>query len=175
MKKNREVGWDPALSIGENVRLQLPQLTREFFASGRELIASGASPIELHGFRLAAKRFRYTLELFRPLYGPGLEQKLESVRRIQSILGKRQDCAVLAQRIREHGDLSDDLRTALDKLERQGLKLEQEFRAYWLDEFDKPGAELLWSRYFARRPSAPKPIEAAAAPAARRSAYSRRS
>ena len=153
MKKNRSLAWDEALSTGENARLQLPQIAHEFFHSGRSLIQRGASAAELHAFRLAAKRFRYTLELFRPLYGPGLEQRLECVRRIQSVLGKRQDCEVLAQRLRASAERTEGLRRALDKLERQGLKLEQEFRAYWLDEFDKPEEELHWARYFAHRPA----------------------
>lgn len=153
MKKNRSLVWDAALSTGENARLQLPQITHEFFASGRQLIQSGASAAELHAFRLAAKRFRYTLEIFRPLYGPGLEQRLAGVRHIQSLLGKRQDCEVLAQRLRASTERTEGVRRALDKLERQGLKLEQEFRAYWLDEFDKPGEELHWARYFAHRPA----------------------
>lgn len=156
MKKRRALPWDPALSTGENARRHLPALTHEFFAAGRELLAGPAAPADLHAFRLAAKRFRYTLELFRPLYGRGLEQKLEAVRRIQSLLGRRQDCEVLAERLRLPAQSSENLRAALEKFERQGLKLEQEFRAYWLDTFDAAGREPLWARYFARPPAAPR-------------------
>lgn len=156
MKKRRGLPWDPALTTGANARLHLPAITREFFAAGRELLAGPAAPADLHMFRLAAKRFRYTLELFRPLYGRGLEQKLEAVRRIQSLLGKRQDCEVLAGRLRLPAQTSENLRAALEKCERQGLKLEQEFRSYWLDVFDAPGHELSWARYFARPPAAPR-------------------
>ncbi len=156
MKKGRSLDWDAALSAGENARANLPGLTHEFFAAGRALLAGAAAPADLHNFRLAAKRFRYTLELFRPVYGPGLEQKLDAVRRIQSLLGKRQDCEVLAGRLRLPAQSAEPLRAALEKTERQALKLEQEFRAYWLDDFDAPGREIAWVRYFLRRPPAPR-------------------
>lgn len=156
MKKSRSLPWDPALSTGENARSHLPALAHEFFGAGRVLLAGPAAPADLHAFRLAAKRFRYTLELFRPLYGRGLDAKLDAVRRIQSMLGKRQDCEVLAGRLRLPAQSSDELRGALEKCERQGLKIEQEFRTYWLDVFDAPGREGLWARYLARRPAAPR-------------------
>jgi len=156
MKKSRSLAWNAEVSAGENARVELPALAHEFFAVGRELLAGAAAPADLHAFRLAAKRFRYTLELFRPLYGPGLEQKLDAVRRIQSVLGKRQDCEVLAARLRLPAQGSETLRAVLEKTERQALKFEQEFRAYWLDEFDAPGREMAWARYLMRRPAAPR-------------------
>lgn len=156
MKKGRSLDWDAGLSAGENARVQLPAVTREFFAAGRVLLAGAAAPVDLHNFRLAAKRFRYTLEMFRPLYGPGLEEKLGAVRKIQSLLGSRQDCEVLAGRLRLPAQGLEALRGALEKTERRALKLEQEFRAYWLDEFDAAGRELTWVRYFMRRPPAPR-------------------
>lgn len=152
MKKKRLIPWDVVLSGGENARLHLPPVAREFFAQGRALVASAPAPPELHVFRLAAKRFRYTLEIFRPLYGPGLDRMIDAVKTIQTVLGKRQDCVVLAERVRSGAQTSEPMRAALEKLERQGLKLEQEFRAYWLDEFDRAGNELRWARYLARRP-----------------------
>lgn len=157
MKKKRAIAWDASLSSGANARLHLPPVVQEFFALGRALISAVPAPAELHAFRLAAKRFRYTLEIFRPLYGPGLEVRLEAVRKIQTVLGKRQDCAVLAQRIRERHHGSETLRPALEKLERQGLKFEHEFRAYWLDSFDRPGEEMRWVRYLTRPPRTPLP------------------
>lgn len=144
--------WDAVLSAGANARLHLPPLVHEFFSQGRALLSTAPTPPELHAFRLAAKRFRYTLEIFRPLYGPGIDVRLEAVRKIQSLLGKRQDCAVLAQRIRELDGAPEQLRVTLEKLERQGLRLEQEFRAHWLDNFDKPGEESRWVRYLMRPP-----------------------
>jgi CHAD domain-containing protein len=152
MKKKRSIPWDLAISAGENARLHLPLVVHEFFTEGRALAAKAATAPEMHAFRLAAKRLRYTFELFRPLYGPGLESKLEAVRRIQSLLGKRQDCAVLSARIRSRESAGEPLLHALTRIEARGLKLEEEFRAYWRSDFDRPGEELRWARYLARRP-----------------------
>jgi CHAD domain-containing protein len=155
MKKKRSIPWDLSLSAGENARLHLPLVVHEFFSEGRAVAGKAATPPEMHAFRLAAKRLRYTFELFRPLYGPGLETKLEAVRRIQSLLGKRQDCAVLSARIREQQSAGESLLHALTRIEARGLKLEEEFRSYWRTDFDKPGEELRWARYLARRPRQP--------------------
>jgi CHAD domain-containing protein len=147
MKKSHTVRWERALSAGENARNALPAATREFFALGREAASGLATPAKLHAFRLAAKRFRYTLEVFRPLYGPGLESRLEQVRKIQTLLGDRQDCAVLAERLRDKGH-DDVLRTLTD----HGRSLEEKFLRYWREKFDAPGSEEQMIRYLRRRP-----------------------
>jgi len=147
VKKAHAIRWDTALSAGENARLALPPAAREFYALGREAASGLATAAKLHDFRLAAKRFRYTLELFRPLYGPGLEARLEQVRRIQSLLGDRQDCAVLAERLRGAGQ--DEV---LHKLTDHGRALEEKFLRFWREKFDAPGAEAAMVAYLQRRP-----------------------
>lgn len=52
---------------------------------------------ELHAMRIAAKKLRYTLEIFTPLYGNHLEKHLPKVRRIQVTLGNLHDCDVWLQ------------------------------------------------------------------------------
>ena len=49
---------------------------------------------ELHAMRIAAKRLRYTLEVFAPLYDDGLKQPLQTVRQVQDVLGDIHDCDV---------------------------------------------------------------------------------
>jgi CHAD domain-containing protein len=152
MRKRHGIPWDKTQSAGENARLHLPTLLRAFFALGQSVSTAAAAPAELHAFRLAAKRFRYTLELFRPLYGPGLEKRLEQVRQIQTLLGDRQDCAVLGERLRRVGNPSDAVITALQDFERRGAELEDRFRRYWSETFAAQEAEQRWIRYFVRRP-----------------------
>lgn len=147
MKKTHAIEWDRGLSAGENARAALPEAAREFYALGREAASGLATPAELHAFRLAAKRFRYTLEVFLPLYGPGLEARLEQVRKIQSLLGDRQDCAVLAERLRGTGH--DEV---LHRLTDHGRALEEKFLKFWREKFDAPGAEAATIRYLRRRP-----------------------
>jgi len=46
---------------------------------------------ELHAMRIAAKRLRYTIEIFKPLYGNDLDDALKTVRDIQAKLGDIHD------------------------------------------------------------------------------------
>ena len=78
-------------------RTELPPIAADFFKAGRKTVLKADSSTRLHEFRLTAKRFRYTLELFHDFFGPVYAERLEQVREIQSLLGKRQDYAVLAR------------------------------------------------------------------------------
>jgi CHAD domain-containing protein len=49
---------------------------------------------ELHAARIAAKRLRYTLEIFDPIYPESLKQWLKPVKEIQESLGLIHDCDV---------------------------------------------------------------------------------
>jgi CHAD domain-containing protein len=52
---------------------------------------------ELHAMRIAAKRLRYTMEVFAPLYPDELKGPLHTVRDIQDIIGDIHDCDVWVQ------------------------------------------------------------------------------
>jgi len=52
-------------------RTELPPLAADFFKAGRKTILKADSSTRLHEFRLTAKRFRYTMELFRDFYEIG--------------------------------------------------------------------------------------------------------
>jgi len=155
VKKSRIIAWNKAESSGENARRALPRLAREFFALGRTAAGPASTPAQLHAFRLAAKRFRYTLELFEPMYGPMLAERLEQVRKIQGLLGDRQDCVVLGDRLRKRAGETEAVRDVLARLTADGRALEEKFRRYWRETFDAEGAETLWVRYLERRPAQP--------------------
>ena len=155
MKKSRTMDWNVAINTGENARRELPRLAQEYFALGRAAAALDASPAELHGFRLASKRFRYTLELFLPLYGPRLAERVEQVRKIQSLLGDRQDCVVLGERLKKADGAPEELHATLEKLNAEGRALEEKFRRHWHGTFDAAGEEAAWMRYLSRRQPAP--------------------
>lgn len=60
---------------------------------------------ELHEMRIAAKWFRYTMELFSPAYGDALKPQISSVKKIQELLGDLHDADVrldLTQQMLEH-------------------------------------------------------------------------
>lgn len=155
MKKNRPITWNASANSGENSRRILPRMAREFFALGRVAHGPNSTPAQLHAFRLSAKRFRYTLELFEPMYGPMLAERLEQVRRIQSLLGERQDCVVLGERLSKRAGEDRPLRDVLARLSAEGRALEEKFRRFWRETFDAAGAEPLWIRYLERRPTEP--------------------
>jgi CHAD domain-containing protein len=137
-------------------RVELPPLAADFFKAGRKTVLKADSSTRLHEFRLTAKRFRYTLELSRDFFGPVYGEKLERVRELQSLLGKRQDYAVLAERLAPFAPIDDALQAALKASETRGLRCEEEFRRYWVETFDAAGEELKWQRYLMRRPPTPR-------------------
>lgn len=49
---------------------------------------------ELHAMRITAKRLRYTMEVFQPLYDGTLKESLKVVKKVQTLLGDIHDCDV---------------------------------------------------------------------------------
>jgi CHAD domain-containing protein len=49
---------------------------------------------EHHAMRIAAKRLRYRLEIFRPLYGRDVTKAIRVMKRLQTLLGELHDCDV---------------------------------------------------------------------------------
>ncbi len=47
-----------------------------------------------HAMRISAKRLRYTMEIFHPLYDDGLKEEISEVKRLQDVLGEMHDCDV---------------------------------------------------------------------------------
>ena len=52
-----------------------------------------------HAMRIELKRLRYTMEICRPLYGGRLDQLLEAVKPLQTLLGEIHDCERLGRTI----------------------------------------------------------------------------
>jgi len=85
--------WKLAQSLEVNLGRLLPALAEEFFTSGTAALSARASYQKLHRFRLEAKRFRYTLELFESFYGTEMPQGTEILKVLQDRLGAINDCA----------------------------------------------------------------------------------
>lgn len=149
MPKHSRPFWDSASSAQENASLKLPSLAQAYFRAGRALFAAKPTAGDLHKFRLQTKRFRYTLELFQPCYGPGLEERLKLLRNIQDLLGEINDCAA-TQRL-----LGAQPVGVSKFLERRMVLQARELRRRWQQAFDGAGQENWWTNYlarFARRP-----------------------
>jgi CHAD domain-containing protein len=149
MKKQKAVAWSPSNSAVESARNTLPQLAERFFAAGRKAAKQGrATPKELHAFRLHTKRFRYTLELFQPLYGPGLKSRLAELRRIQQYLGDMNDCVITEALLRAGGGKKTaEVKQLLARLDSRKTNRARRFLRYWRDSFDPPAQEKRWHRY----------------------------
>jgi CHAD domain-containing protein len=126
-------------TAGENARVLLPKLLEKYFKAGRKAADGKQPPRKLHGFRLATKRFRYSLELFRPCYGPSLDRKLAALGELQSALGKLSDYASVRATLA--GDKALEVR-----IERASKKKLKEFREKWA-AFDADGQQKRWRSY----------------------------
>jgi CHAD domain-containing protein len=133
---------NPTGSAAENAKVLLPKLLEKYFKAGRKAAKGGTSPKKLHGFRLATKRFRYSLELFRPLYGASLERKLNALGGLQTALGKLSDYQSVRTLLK--GD-----KTLEAKIDRATKKQLIEFRAQWT-AFDTDGKVKRWKAYLLR-------------------------
>jgi len=90
--RKNEPAWKATKSAAANGRLALPRLTVRCLRAAEKLMDRELTPRKLHRFRLKTKRFRDTLELFRPCYGTSLEPRLETLRSLQEYLGAITDC-----------------------------------------------------------------------------------
>jgi CHAD domain-containing protein len=117
-----KVKWNERISARENARRELPALTAAYFAELRETLAKDPPPVKLHPLRLAGKKLRYTLELFRNCCGEELEEGLEKLREIQQVLGDINDCVaswrLLSKKMRP-GPERDRMKNYLDRRARR--------------------------------------------------------
>lgn len=137
--------WKNKRTLRENLQSYLPAATAEFFSAGREALAPGVSWEQMHAFRLQTKRFRYSLETFRDAYGPALERRIESLRKVQTLLGDINDCIVTSSML-ENDPAMETVRGSLaDRADRKTSSL----RRFWKASFDAPGQCEQWQRYLA--------------------------
>jgi CHAD domain-containing protein len=120
---SKEREWKLDQSLETNLSRALPALAEEFFDSGTAALTAHASYRKLHQFRLQAKRFRYTLELFERFYGSEMESGAGILKELQDRLGAINDCATTI------GILGPDRRavTAVGRLLRQRKAVLQQY------------------------------------------------
>ena len=135
--------WKRSLTIRDNLRRRLPSMATEYFDAGRAALAPGKSWDEMHQFRLATKRFRYMLEIFRPAYGPALDVRIGLLKDIQTLLGDINDCVATASMVA--GDAGTE--EVREKLAVRAEEKTKKLRKYWTVRFDAPGERERWARY----------------------------
>jgi CHAD domain-containing protein len=142
----------PAQSVAANAREVLPRMARKYFEAGRDAVGQKRPAAELHAFRLQTKQFRYTLELFRPVYGPQLDRYLKALRQLQGTLGKISDYQAIQRVVHPDRMLEAQIRRALT---RRVKDLRHEWRA-----FDFEGELKRWRTYLAGEHSRPRTARA---------------
>jgi len=151
MRNPKRVTWNESASGADNARRHLPAIVAAYFAQGRELLAGKMKPSDLNGLRRSTGRLRYTIELFRSCYGPGLRARIAMLQRIQQVLGEVNDCAAAARMLADYSKKNSPQRERLSRfLEQRNMERIAEFRRIWMQEFDAPGQERAWSVYLAR-------------------------
>lgn len=131
-----------SLTAAENARVLLPKLFEKYVQAGRKAASEKRSPKEMHRFRLTTKQFRYTLELFRPVYSASLDRRLSTLHDLQDVLGKLSDY----QSVRTL--LAGD-RALEAKIDRAATKTLKEFRELWA-AFGSPAQIKRWRTYLAK-------------------------
>ena len=123
----------------------MAELIPRYWDSGEVAAQPGASWTDLHRFRLATKQLRYTMELFQSAYSRGVPARLEVLKRVQTHLGKVNDCDAA----RGFAAIAADV--ALDAWIEQKQHAEREkFVKTWTEELKRSRAGANWVRYFTR-------------------------
>jgi CHAD domain-containing protein len=134
--------WRSRSPVAAETARLLPQLMRHFFEHGDRVVEPSTTEARLHEFRLAAKRARYTLELFEPLYGSVLRSPIAGIKRVQQVLGELNDCeAALA--------LLAELPEPIEPAWRESIELRRdrkrgEFAKLWLGDYSDPALREDW-------------------------------
>ena len=126
-------------TVESSARRTLRALGKEFFKSG-EPAAAGSSAEELHDFRLVAKKLRYSMELFAPVYRSSLREQIEQIKEIQSLLGAINDyhtVIAMVSKIREQSKLEAEL-------ERSARRRIRKFQKIWAERFSGAKQEKHW-------------------------------
>jgi len=130
---------------------ELPRLAARFFRDGARAAAPEASAGERHRFRLAAKKFRYTLELFAEFYSPHAAGWIAQVKELQSLLGAMTDCRAVRDLV---ASLGGNPRIEASLKKRQHRK-SLEFRRAWTHRFGAPGCARQWIQFLSHPPRKP--------------------
>ena len=152
MAQTYRMKWDKRAGVAANVRRLLPPVVAAYFSQVREFLADDAPPARLHLVRLASKRLRYTLELFRPCYPAGLEERLDALKKLQDGLGEVNDAVASGMLLRRALKRQPKVRKFLE--DRAGEKAAEVVR-YWNETFDAEGQEAWWTDFLARHARTP--------------------
>ncbi len=94
-------GLNPKGTVRANARKIVATRTDEFFAFA-PFLTDPTNVTELHDMRIAAKRLRYTLELFADALGSDTAACIDRIKEFQEVVGEIHDHDVHADILRAH-------------------------------------------------------------------------
>jgi CHAD domain-containing protein len=128
-------------TLRERARGVLPRLAQRFFQAG-ETASAHSSGEKLHEFRILAKKFRYSLELFAPVYGSAVEEWTREIKSVQAILGSMNDYRTVLSMATEAG-CGKKVKASLKRSERRKIR---QFHEAWDERFSGAAASAAWLR-----------------------------
>jgi CHAD domain-containing protein len=127
-------------------RTILPRQAKIYFEAGAQAAAKHRSLKRLHQFRLHGKSLRYSLELFEPLYGPGLKGLSKILKRTQHTLGEMADARAGMKLVKEM-NAPDAVVEPLHQLADEKRKA---FAEKWGEEVPDENVGAKWVEYLRR-------------------------
>ncbi|MDP9115018.1 MAG: CHAD domain-containing protein [Acidobacteriota bacterium] len=130
---------------GLQIAVRLPALAEDFFQTGDAAVNPHSNYETLHRFRLRAKRFRYTLELFEGFYGSEMTSGTKALKGVQDHLGAINDCVTTIDLLADDPIATAAVQKKLD----QRTRLFQNYwrscfaptkRGWWRQWLSQPGA-----------------------------------
>ena len=118
---------NPSGTVDELCAEKIAPMVKKLLKRGSEAARKNASSGELHEFRITAKGFRYTLEIFSSVYGARAGGALSQITAVQDLLGAVNDCRIVRAMVSE---LGGDVKFEA-ALKRRQLSKTQEFRKAW--------------------------------------------
>jgi len=136
-----------AFHHGLQIATRLPALAEDFFQTGDAAAAPDSSYQTLHRFRLRAKRFRYTLELFERFYGSEMATAAKALKGVQDHLGAINDCVTTIDLLVDDPIAIAAIQTQLDRRTRL-------FQNHWRSRFP-PQKRAWWGRWLSQPRASP--------------------
>lgn len=145
----------PARENGSRI---LPRLGQQFFTAMDSAIDGELDAEQAHRLRLLAKRFRYSMEYFRPCYGETMDAYLNHIGDLQRAMGKLTDCSSSRALFREllPGRARQRQKKLFEALKRREEEQLDVVRSLWRDQLANSLTRKRFLRYLAR-PAAPRP------------------
>lgn len=151
MKDPKPLRWNPALTVAENARAQLPAALQRYLEFGDALVAGDVHPRELHRLRLATKHIRYSIEVFAELFGPRIQELLKILRETQQRLGAISDATATGAWLKKQSLSREPEAVRLTEyLEEQASNHSSSFVDFWRKHFGDLAERQRWLIYLER-------------------------